>query len=62
MAGPFVTWKAGPFVKKKHWFFCNEEENWPLVTYEPVEFEKQPFKVQDFRNITDQLEESIEHS
>ena len=27
-------------------------ENWPLVTDEPVEFEKEPVEVQDFRKIT----------
>jgi hypothetical protein len=28
-------------------------ENQPFVTDEPVEFEKQPVEVQDFRRITD---------
>ena len=36
-------------------------ENCQLVTDKPVEFEKQPIEVGDFRRITDQLEESIEY-
>lgn len=32
-------------------------ENQLLVTCEPVEFDKQPVRIQDFRKITEPLEE-----
>ena len=32
------------------------EENQPVVTNEPVEFEKYPVEVQDFRKITNHLQ------
>ena len=37
-------------------------ENQPLVKYEPIDLEIQPVDVQDFRNITHPLEESMEHT
>ena len=43
------------------WSTMNRE-NWPLVTDEPVEFEKQPIEVQDFRKFTKHLKESTEYT
>ena len=37
-------------------------ESRPLVTYEPVKFEKQPVEVQDFKKTTHHLEEFKEHT
>ena len=37
-------------------------ENRPLVTEEPIEFEKYLVEVQDFRKITYHLEESVEYT
>ena len=37
-------------------------ENWPLLTDEHVEFEKQPIEVQEFKKITDHLEEPTSHT
>ena len=40
-------------VLHRTWFLPTVRENRQLVTDEPVEFEKEPVEVQDFKRITD---------
>ena len=52
---------GGGFPPSSH-FLPMDWENRPLVTDEPVEFEKSLVEVQDFRNLLINLEESVEHT